>query len=91
MTVSLKPEIQAFLERKVRNGEYASAEEAANSLLQRFISHAELSDSDLDELKAKVAVGIEQADRGELEPWDPDEIWAEAERRYAERQGKRAG
>jgi len=91
MIVSLKPEVQAFLDEKVRKGEYASAEEAANSLLQCFISHAELTDSDLDELKAKVAVGIEQADRGELEPWDPDEIWAESERRHAEREGKRAG
>jgi len=41
----------------------------------------------LDEadLRKAIAKGIEEAERGELSPWDPDEVWAEVERRNAER------
>lgn len=35
---------------------------------------------DLEELRAQIAIGIEQADRGEVVDWNAEGIWAEVER-----------
>jgi len=91
MTVSLTPELQRFVDEKVKAGDFASADEAVNHLLSFAVAQDQLSASDLDDLRSKIAVGIEQADRGELADWDPDDIWAEVERRDAQQQEKRAG
>ena len=91
MTVCLTPELQRFVDEKVRAGEFSSADEAVNTLLSYIVQQEQLSGRDLDDLRAKVAVGIVEADRGELSDWDPDEVWAEVERRYAEQQSKKAG
>ena len=42
-------------------------------------------------LERKIAVGVAQAERGEVTEFDPDEVRQEVERRYAEQPGKRAG
>jgi antitoxin ParD1/3/4 len=91
MTVSLSADLQRVVEEKVRAGDYASADDAVNSLLSFVVQQDELSDPATDELRTKIAVGVAEADRGELSEWDSDEVWAEVERQYAERQGKRAG
>jgi antitoxin ParD1/3/4 len=83
MTISLNSELQKFVEEKVRSGHFASADEAVNSLLSFVKEQEELSPEELESLRADVAVGLEQADRGELQDWDPDEIWNEVARRQA--------
>jgi len=86
MTISLNPELQKFVEEKVRSGHFASPDEAVNSLLSFVKEQEELSAEELERLRSEVAVGTEQADRGELQDWDPEEIWDEVERRHAGRQ-----
>lgn len=37
------------------------------------------------ELRSQLQIGFDQADRGEVDDWDAEEILSEAHRRYAER------
>ena len=46
-----------------------------------------MSPEETSELRADVAAGIDEADRGELQPWDADDVWAEVERRSASEDG----
>jgi hypothetical protein len=62
-----------------------SADNAVNSLLSYIIGQEEILSP-----RAKIAVGVAQAERGEITDFDPKEVWEEVERRYAEQQGKQA-
>ena len=92
MKITLTPELAEIIEKKVRDGDFTSTDNAVNSLLSYIIGQEEiLGDAALTELRRKIAVGVAQAERGEASEWDPNEVWEEVERRYAEQQGKRAG
>ena len=83
MQISLdNPELQQFVQEQVRTGRFRTAQEVVHGALSLLKAHEELSPNDLNKLRAEIAVGIEQADRGEVEPWDPMEIEAEVERRF---------
>ena len=84
MKVSLNPKFARFVEEQVRSGKFGSAEDVVNGALARLQTEQELSAEDVERLRGELRVGVEQADRGELEPWDRDEISAEVERRAAE-------
>ena len=77
MNVSLTPDVQEYVEQKVRTGQYASAEEAVNTLLALVREQEELSPEDIDELRAEVDIGIAEADRGEFVQFTAEEIIAE--------------
>ncbi len=94
MNVSLHPELQKFVDEQVRIGRFPSPEEVINAAVANFQTEQELeeqlSPGDLEVLRAQIAVGIDQADRGELAPWDPDEVIAEVERRFENEQRKKS-
>jgi antitoxin ParD1/3/4 len=81
-----KPELEKFVEEQVRAGRFASAEEAISGALSLLQAHEHLTPEELSHLRAAIQVGIDQADRGEVEAWDPQEISAEVERRFSEEQ-----
>jgi len=61
MNVTLTPEVRKFVEQKVMSGRYRSPDEVVNGLLA-LIQHQEgLSPEDLEELRAEVEVGIDDA------------------------------
>jgi Arc/MetJ-type ribon-helix-helix transcriptional regulator len=92
MKITLTPELAEIIEKRVRDGDFSSADNAVNSLLSYIIGQEEiLGGQALSELRKKIAVGVAQIERGEVSEFDPDEVWEEVERRYAEQQGKRAG
>ena len=84
MNVALHPLLARFVEEQVRAGRFRTAEDVVNGALARLQAEAELTTEDLDDLRADLAVGIAEADRGELDPWDAKEIWSEVERRASE-------
>jgi antitoxin ParD1/3/4 len=85
MQISLtRPELEKFVEEQLRTGRYTSAEEVVSGALSLLQAHEQLSATETEELRAAIAVGIAQADRGELEPWDGREIADEVERRHSE-------
>ncbi len=69
MLIRLKGESEQFVRCLLRDGDYASAAqvvEAALSLLQEWENQARLA-----ELRLEIAIGMDEADRGELLPFDP--------------------
>ncbi len=81
MNVSLPPELERLVAEKVDSGGYQSASEVICDALQL------LRDRDqrrLEDLRRDIAIGLDQADRGEIAPMDMDAIRSEARRRLAQ-------
>ena len=95
MQVTLPPSLKAFVEEEVRSGRFSSPEQVIKAAVANLRIERELEESpdqsEIEELRAELGRGVAQADRGELEPWDSDEIMREVERRYAEEQKSKAG
>jgi antitoxin ParD1/3/4 len=70
MNVSLSPELELFVNEKVRAGQYQTADEVINSALSVLQQQETLSAEDIGELRKEIAIGIEQLERGESAPWD---------------------
>jgi antitoxin ParD1/3/4 len=67
MTIHLSSDREQFVRALVQAGQYASEDEVIAEALQLLEEHNKLA-----VLRREIAIGIEQADRGELEPFDPD-------------------
>lgn len=77
MNVSLTPELENLVHRKVKSGRYLSASEVIREGLRLLEERDRLFELRLADLQQKVSVGVEQADRGEL--IDADDVFAELE------------
>lgn len=66
MNVSLTPELEEFVRRKVESGMYLSASEVVREALRLLDEQDKLRQVRRDELKRDIAAGIAQADQGEL-------------------------
>jgi antitoxin ParD1/3/4 len=74
MNVSLSPELERLVaekggKRNVQLGRWV-VREAQRLLKERD----ELRQARLKELRREIAIGLERADRGELQPFDPDDL-----------------
>lgn len=81
MDVPLPPELERLVAQKVAGGGYESASDVICDALQL------LHDRDqrrLEDLRREIAIGLDQADRGEIAPMDMDAIRSEARRRLAQ-------
>ena len=83
MNVSLTPELEQLIHQKVKSGRYLSASEVVREALRLLQEQDQLRELKLDELRKFVAVGIEQADRGEVAPLDVDATLARVRSRKA--------
>ena len=61
MVVTLSTEIEALIKQKVESGRYGSASE----VIQEAVLQLDDRQRDLDRLRAEVAMGFSQLDRGE--------------------------
>ena len=85
MNVALDPVMAEFVKEQVKSGRYQTPEDVVGGALAALESQQEEVGADeLRELKAQIAVGLEQAERGEVEDWDIDELRAEGRRLMAE-------
>jgi antitoxin ParD1/3/4 len=66
MNVSLTPELEEFVRRKVESGMYLSASEVVREALRLLDEQDKLRQVRRDELRRDIAAGIAQADQGEL-------------------------
>jgi antitoxin ParD1/3/4 len=66
MNVSLTPELEQFVQAKVKSGRYLSASEVVREALRLLEEHDRLREIRLETLRREIAVGIEQSDRGEI-------------------------
>ena len=66
MQVKIKPQLLQFIDDEVRAGRYESSDDVVNAALAAFQSQEELSQDEIEDLRAEVDEGIVQADRGDF-------------------------
>ena len=66
MNVSLTPALEKLIQEKVKTGLYNSASEVIREALRLLEEQDRLRRMKLEDLRKEIAVGINQADRGEL-------------------------
>ncbi len=74
MNVSLTPELEQLIHKKVESGLYLSASEVVREALRLLEERDRLNVLKLVELRKEIQIGIDQADRGEL--LDGPEVFA---------------
>jgi antitoxin ParD1/3/4 len=85
MNVSLTSELEEFVNRKVASGMYQTASEVVREALRLLREHDQLHQSKLDELRREIAIGVEQAEQGQVTPLTEELI----EQTKARGQGRR--
>ena len=79
MNVSLAPELEAMIRERVESGRYTNASEVVQEALRLLEEHEKV-----EHLRSLLAVGLEQARRGELVEFTP-ELMEDIRRRAHER------
>ena len=80
LTVRLTPEMEKFVASRVASGRYPSASEVVREGLRLLEQHERAREAALDDLRREIAIGLEQARRGEL--LDGEAVFEELEREY---------
>ncbi len=86
MNVSLTPELEEFVTRKVESGLYQTASEVIREGLRLLRERDELHQQQLEEFRRAIAIGIDQADQGKVTPLN-DETIARVKSRVRQRRG----
>lgn len=76
MNVSLTPELEKLVQQKVASGLYLSASEVVREGLRLLQERDQLRETQLQELRERLAVGLAQLDRGEYIDYDEDTLKA---------------
>ena len=87
MNVNLGTVFDSFIADLLKTGLYQSQSEVVREGLRLLKEREELKNLRLSELRKEIAIGSEQADRGEFV--DGEETFAEIRRRSAERKRKK--
>jgi antitoxin ParD1/3/4 len=66
LTITLTPELEAFIQERVASGRFATAGEAVREGLQLLEEREHERDTVLAELRQEIAIGVEQAKAGQL-------------------------
>ncbi len=77
MNVSLTPELEQFVQEKVKSGRYLSASEVVREALRLLEDRDRIQQIKLETLRKEIRVGVEQIERGEVV--DGDAVFAELE------------
>lgn len=92
MEITLSPESEAIVNEKVESGAYTSASEVVREALRILNDRDMAREARLEDVRRKVAEGLEQADRGETIGFESgaafmDYIKAEGRKILTTRQG----
>jgi len=75
MSIQLSPEAEALIRELVERGDYDDPETVVAEALRALVERKQLA-----RLKAAIAIGDEQAARGQVVPWTPDFVdWLKRE------------
>ncbi len=74
MNVSLTPQLEALIQKKVASGLYNSASEVVREALRMLEEHDRLRELKFEELRQEVLAGFEQLARGQSTPFDESAI-----------------
>lgn len=89
MKVSLPPELEKFVIEQVQSGLYETPCEVVRAALWEYREREAIRQAQVEALQREIAIGIEQADRGEVAPLDVGAIKAEGRRRLAAERASR--
>lgn len=87
VNVSITPELDSFLQSRVKSGRYQTTSEVVREALRLLERHEREREETLNQLKAKLERGAGQAERGEL--IDGDQVFAELREMIDERRRSR--
>jgi antitoxin ParD1/3/4 len=82
MNISLTPDLDRFVHEKVRKGNYSTPADVVQDGLRLL---QECDQLQLNQLRQEIAVGINQLDQGEGQPWDAKAVKAEGRRLLRQR------
>jgi antitoxin ParD1/3/4 len=88
MNVSLTPELENFVNAKVKSGRYNSASEVVREALRLLEEHEKARSAQLAEFRAEIDRRLASLDRGEAV--DAKNLRAELRKRSEQRRKKRA-
>ncbi len=95
MKISLTPELEQFVNRKVESGDYQTPSQVVCEGLELLREQEktqqeqeQCQQAKLKELRRELAIGIAEADAGKTAPMDAREILAEIRRERAARLGE---
>ena len=74
MNVSLTPQLEKLVQKKVASGMYNSASEVVREALRLLQQHDRLRDLRLKELRKEIQSGERQLDRGQYESFDENRL-----------------
>jgi antitoxin ParD1/3/4 len=80
MNISLSPELRKYVAEKVSSGQYHSPADVVAAALLLMKDEESLTAEEIEELRKEIAIGIEQADRGEFVEFTAKDIQAEGRR-----------
>jgi len=86
VAISLSDADQRFIEEALKSGRYMSESEIVAEALADFRVREAIRSATDDELRAKIRVGIEQADRGDFVEFTADDVIRERRESLAQRQ-----
>lgn len=87
--IALNDEDQRFIEEAVKSGRYCSESEVVAEALSEFKVREAIRRSKINDLRARVQAGIEQADRGEFVEFTAEDIKADGRKRLSAEQPSR--
>lgn len=82
MNVSLTPELEKLVTKKVKSGLYQSASEVVREGLRLLADHDRARESELENVRGKIQIGIDELDRSE--GIAGEEVYARMRRKSAE-------
>jgi antitoxin ParD1/3/4 len=86
LNVSLTPELDRFVQSRLASGRYQTASEVIREGLRLLEEREQAREAAIEELRAKIRRGGEQADRGEL--LDGDAVFEEIRQLSARRRAE---
>jgi antitoxin ParD1/3/4 len=75
MNVPLTPDLEQFVQEKVKSGRYLSASEVVREALQLLEERDRIQQIKLESLRKEIMIGVDQLERGEM--IDGEEVFEE--------------
>jgi antitoxin ParD1/3/4 len=76
MNVSLTPELERYVNDKIEGGTYHSASEVVREGLRLLKERDEMHERKLAALRADIQIAVEQAERGQVSPFNEETLRA---------------
>ena len=88
MNISLTPQLEEMVNRKIESGMYTSASEVIREALRLLNEHDRIREAQIQEMREKVLAGVAEIREGKTKPFNADDIKAKGRKRLKRSKGK---